>query len=105
MPWLGHGPLLVGAAVAGPQLKLRPVSGVGCRVVYALAGRRVDQRPVAGRPLLVGSAVVGPQLDEGAVVEVGAGDVQAAAVDGQGAVAVDGPVLRVIAAIAPNVWP
>src|SRR5581483_8130685 len=64
------------------------------------AGRRVDQLPVDRLPLLIGAAVAGPQLDQGAVAEVGAGDVHAAAVDGHGAVGVDGPVLRRAVAVA-----
>ena len=68
------------------RIELGPVGGVGVRVVEAFAGGRVDQFPVARLPLLVGAAVAVPQLDEGAVVVVGAGDVQALAVDLQGAV-------------------
>src|SRR6185437_2685793 len=81
-------PLLVGAAVAGPQVELGAVGGVGVRVVQALAGDRVDQFAVARLPLLVGAAGALPQLDEGAVGGAGAGDVQALAVD------LDGPVGR-----------
>src|SRR5579863_9914147 len=87
-PASGQVPLLVGAAVAGPQVKLGAVGGVGPRVVQALAGDGVDQRSVARLPLLVGAAVALPQLDEGAVGGAGAGDVQALAVD------LDGPVGR-----------
>src|SRR6266576_4887316 len=102
MAWarLGQGPVLVGAAVAGPQDELRPVRGVGAGVVEALAGGGVDQLPALGLPLLVGAAVAGPQLDEGAVSGSGAGDVHAAAGDREGAVAVDGPVLRGRVAVA-----
>src|SRR5215469_14619591 len=91
--WLRLGPLLVGAAVAGPEDELRPVGGVRRRVVEAHARVRVHDLAVGRRPLLVGAAVAGPQLDEGAVDVLGAGDVHAAAGDGEGAVAVDGPVL------------
>src|SRR6185312_3848135 len=51
-------------------------------------------------PVLVGAAVAGPQLDEGTVGGFGAGDVHAAAGDREGAVAVDGPVLRGRVAVA-----
>ena len=85
MPYLGQVPLLVSAAVTGPQNELGAVGGVEAGVVEALAGGRVDQLTVAGLPLLVGPTVAVPQLDEGAVVVVGAGDVQALAEDGQGA--------------------
>src|SRR5579862_5624227 len=61
---------------------------------------RVHDLAVRRRPLLVGASVAGPQLDEGAVDVLGAGDVHAAAGDGQGAVAVDGPVLRGGVAVA-----
>src|ERR1700726_157451 len=90
---LGKGPLLVAAAVAGPQVELGAVGGVEIRVVQALAGGGVDQFPVLGLPLLVAAAVAVPQLDGGAVVVVGAGDVHALAVDLQGAVGFGGPGL------------
>src|ERR1700742_872497 len=51
-------------------------------------------------PVLVGADVAGPQLDEGTVGGFGAGDVHAAAGDREGAVAVDGPVLRGRVAVA-----
>src|SRR5512146_115755 len=97
----GDDPLLVGAAVAGPQVELRSVGGAGARGVQALAGGGVDERPVAGLPLLVGAAVAGPQLDAGAVVVVGAGDVHALAEDLQGAVRGDGPGLVGAAVAVP----
>src|SRR5215472_8228054 len=98
--WLRLGPLLVGTAVAGPKDELRPVGGVRRRVVEAHARMRVHDLAVGRRPLLVSAAVTGPQLDEGAVDVLGAGDVHAAAGDGEGAVAVDGPVLRAGVAVA-----
>src|SRR6185437_10995630 len=83
---LGQVPLLVGAAVAGPQVELGAVGGVGARVVQALAGGRVDQLAVARLPLLVRAACALPQLDQRAVGGAGSGDVQALAVDLHGPV-------------------
>ena len=48
--------MLVGASVAGVQLKLDAVGGVEPRVVEAFAGDRVDQGAVDLVPLLVGAA-------------------------------------------------
>src|SRR3984957_5744080 len=87
-------PMLVGAAVAGPQLQLGSQGGGTVGMVGGFAGGRVDQFPVARLPLLVGAAVAGPPLDLGAVTVVGAGDVHAAAIDRQCAVAVNRPALR-----------
>src|SRR5580658_8319842 len=87
-------PLLVGAAVAGVQDQLCPVGGIGGRVVEAFTGCRVDQLPAHCLPLLIGTPVAGPPLDQGAVRIVRSGDVHAAAVDLQRAVAGHGPVLR-----------
>src|SRR5258705_10392846 len=75
----GQGPVLVGAAVTGPQDELRSVRGIGAGVVQALTGSGVHQLPALSPPLLVGAAVAGPQLDEGAVGGFGTGDVHAAA--------------------------
>src|ERR1700722_7816085 len=99
---LGQVPLLVGAPVAGPQVELGAVGGVGLGVVEALAGGGVDEDAVAGLPLLVGAAVALPQLDVGAVAVVGAGDVHALAVDLQGAVGLDGPGLVGAAVAVPD---
>src|SRR5205809_1105131 len=90
---LRHAPPLVGGAAAAPYLELGAVGGASVGVIEALARCRVDELPFGRLPLLVGAAVAGPQLDLRAIVEVGAGDVEAAAVDGDGAVGVDGPVL------------
>src|ERR1700753_2809172 len=96
----GYGPLLVAAAVTGPQVQLGALGGVEPRVVQALTGHRVDQFAVDGQPLLVGAAVAGPLLDQRAVGGAGPGHVQALAVDADGAVAVHGPGLggRVVVA-------
>src|SRR5690348_4668855 len=93
MRTLGGVPLLVGAAVALPEDELRAVGGVEVWIVEAFAGGWVDKLAAGGLPLLVGAAVAGPPLDRCAVAEVSAGDVEAAAVDRECAVAVDGPVL------------
>src|SRR5215469_1660064 len=93
-------PLLVAAAVAGPEHELGAVRGVEAGVIEALAGGRADQLPVLRLPLLVGAAVAGPPLDQGAVGGLGTGDVHAAAVDLQGPVACHGPVLRGGVAVA-----
>src|SRR5215472_14987987 len=93
-------PLLVAAAVAGPEHELGAVRGVEVGVVQALAGRRIDQLPVYRLPLLVSAAVAGPPLDQRAVGGLGAGDVHAAAVDLKRAVAGHGPVLRGGVAVA-----
>src|SRR5215472_5865915 len=87
-------PLLVAAAVAGPEHELGAVRGVEVGIVQALAGGRIDQLPVLRLPLLVGAAVAGPPLDQGAVGGPGAGDVHAAPVDLEGAVTGHGPILR-----------
>src|ERR1039457_2805642 len=99
---LGSGPLLVAAAVAGPQVELCPVCRVRVGVVEAFTGGRVDQLPVLHLPLLVGATPAGVELDGSAVVVVGAGDVYAAAgaVDRDAAVAVERPVLRGGVAVA-----
>src|SRR6185437_5701835 len=98
----GDGPLLVGAAVAGPQFELGAVGGVGSGVVEALAGGGVDELPVFGLPLLVGAAGALPQLDQGAVGGAGAGDVHALAVNLQRAVGLDGPGLVGAAVAVPH---
>src|SRR5580704_15692812 len=91
---LRHGPVLVGAAVTGPQDELRSVRGIEAGVVEAFTGSGVHQFSALCLPLLVGAAIAGPQLDQGAVGGFGAGDVHAAASDREGAVAVDGPHLH-----------
>src|ERR1700761_1985774 len=96
----GYGPLLVAAAVTGPQVELGALGGVERRIVEALAGHRVDQLAVDRQPLLVGAAVTGPLLDEGAIGGPGPGHVQALAVDADGAVAVHGPGLGGRVAVA-----
>src|SRR6185437_16209515 len=62
----GDGPLLVGAAVAGPQFELGAVGGAGAGDVHALA---VNLQRAVGLdgPGLVGAAVAVPHLDLGAV--------------------------------------
>src|SRR6185437_2722857 len=95
-------PLLVRAAVAVPDLKLRAVGGVERRVVEASARYRVDQHPVDAEPLLVGAAIASPQLDQGAVGGAGVGDVQAGAVDPDGSVGLHRPVLRGRAVAIPH---
>src|SRR5205823_4909799 len=60
-------PLLVAAAVAGPQLDLRSVRGPGAGRVQAQAGLDAGDGAVGvDRPLLVGPAVTGPDVDLGA---------------------------------------
>src|ERR1700753_597494 len=96
----GYGPLLVAAAVTGPQVELGALGGVKRRIVEPLAGHGVDQLAVDRQPLLVGAAVAGPLLDEGAVGGTGPGHVQALAGDAAGAVAVHGPGLGGRVAVA-----
>src|ERR1035438_6995528 len=90
----GNAPLLVGAAVAGPDVQLGAWRRVESGIIEALAGRRVHQHAVHRQPLLIPAAVAGPLLDEAAIGRAGAGDIHALAVDADGAVAFDGPVLR-----------
>src|SRR5450631_3591901 len=81
----GDFPMLVGAAVAGVDLQLGAGSGAEPGVVEALAGYRVDQRPGGGVPLLVSAAGAGVELDGGGAGFLVAVDVQALAVDLEGA--------------------
>src|SRR4029077_18908870 len=90
----GHVPLLVAGTAAGPDLQWRPVGGVAVRVVEALTGGGVDDLPVHYLPLLVRAARAREPLNVGAVVEVGADDVHAAAIDLDAAVAGQRPALR-----------
>src|ERR1700727_42712 len=91
---LGHAPLLVRAAVAGPQVQLGALGRAERGIVEAGARGRVDQLAVDGDPLLVGAAVAGPFLDQRAVGVAAAGDVEALAVDADGPVALHRPLLR-----------
>jgi hypothetical protein len=93
-PVSGHMPLLVAGTAAGPYLELRPVGGAAIWVVQALAGGGVDYLAVPYLPLLVRAAPACVPLDGGAVAVVGAGDVDAAAVDLDAAVVGQGPALR-----------
>src|SRR5688572_13874688 len=87
------GPLLVGAAVAVPQVELRAVGRGEARNVETAAGDRVAVAAVEGLPDLVGAAVAGPELHLGAVGRAEAGGVEALAHGAQGAVGVGGPDL------------
>src|ERR1022692_3380373 len=100
--WSGNAPLLVGTAVAGPDLQLGAIGGIGSRVVKALAGRRVHQRAIHRLPLLVAAAGAGPLLDKRAVGRAGAGDIHAVAVDSDGAIGLDRPVLRGTTVAVPH---
>src|SRR5262249_1847966 len=74
---LGQVPLLVGAAVAVPDLQLGTVGGVTGGVVQTTAGLRVDQAVVGLRlPNLGTGTVTTPQLDQGAVSGTTESDIQ-----------------------------
>src|ERR1022692_341317 len=100
--WSGDFPLLIGTAVAGPDVELGAVGGGESRVVEALAGHRVRQRAVQCLPLLVRATVAGPQLDQGAVGRAGPGDIHALAAQIDRAVAGEGPALRGAAVAVPH---
>src|SRR5690606_34678213 len=74
-----HRPLLVGLAVAVPDV--HPCAGLGAVALGVQAFAAVDPQfaGVGGRPLLVGSSVALPQLHRRAVVLRDAGHVQALA--------------------------
>src|SRR3954465_15587055 len=95
-------PLLVGAAVAVPEVELGAVGRAEGRVVEATAGDRVDERAVPGFPLLVRAVVAVPDLGQAAVGGAGAGDVQALPVDLQRA-AGERPPLRPGGVAVPDV--
>src|SRR5579859_7920899 len=81
-PSARQGPLLVGAAVAVPDLQLGTVGRGESGVVQAPPGLGADHAAVGARaPLLVGTAVTVPQLDQRAVARTLPGHIGALAVD------------------------
>src|SRR3954453_14382971 len=97
-------PLLIAAAVAGPQLQQGAVGRSGAGGVQAQAGLGAGDRAVGvERPLLVAAAVATPDVDLGAGARAAARGVQAgAAVDPQFTGRGAGPLLVAAAVAVPQ---
>src|ERR1022692_4138884 len=104
MPWLLPGPLLVAAAVAGPDLHRGSVRGARAGHVQAEPGPAADDRPVGVEvPQLVGATGAGRYIHPGARGRGVAGDIEAlAAVDLQLAARQVGPLLVRAAVAVPD---
>src|ERR1700729_987774 len=87
----GDGPLLVGAAAAGPDLQRRTVGRAVAGGIQALARTGVDQLGAAARPLLRIGAVAVVELDRRSVGRTRGGHVHALAQSTDGTVGADGP--------------
>src|SRR5581483_211641 len=108
LPSLPEGPLLVGLAVAGPQLGQGAVGGAGAGDVQAQPGLDAGDGAVGVEvPLLVGLAVAGPDLHLragcGLVVEGVQAHLAATAVHGELASGSVGPDLVGPAVAGPDV--
>src|ERR1700730_12806866 len=103
MPWLLPGPVLVAAAVTGPDLHRGSVRGARAGHVQAEPGAAADDRPVGVEvPLLVGATGAVRYVHPGARGRGIAGDIKAlAAVDLQFAVRQGGPLLVGAAVAVP----